>query len=144
MSADILHDFPIDAPPDPVFHAVTSPEGLDRWWTLSSSGTPDAVSEYALDFGPGYHWQARVSQVEWPRTIEWTMTAADADWTGTTLSLVLEATPTGTSVRFAHRGWPEVNAHYRTSVYCWAMYLRLLKRLVEHGEWVPYASRLNV
>jgi hypothetical protein len=37
-----------------------------------------------------------------------------------------------------------VSAHYRTSSFCWAMYLRLLKRYVEHGEVVPYEKRLDV
>ncbi|MCH8956850.1 SRPBCC domain-containing protein, partial [candidate division KSB1 bacterium] len=38
----------------------------------------------------------------------------------------------------------EANEHYRVSCYCWAMYLRLLKRYVEHGETVPYEDRLDV
>ena len=49
-----------------------------------------------------------------------------------------------TLVRFRHAGWPSENAHYFTSCYCWAMYLRILKRFVEHGETVPYESRLDV
>ena len=32
----------------------------------------------------------------------------------------------------------------RTSCYCWVMYLRILKRYVEHGEMVPYERRLDV
>ena len=40
---DILHDFPIKAPLDRVFQAVSTPEGLDRWWTKRSEGKP--VSE---------------------------------------------------------------------------------------------------
>ena len=35
------------------------------------------------------------------------------------------------------------NAHYRTSAFCWAMYLRLLKKYVETGEVVPYERRLE-
>ncbi len=34
--------------------------------------------------------------------------------------------------------------HYRISCYCWAMYLRILKRYLEHGETVQYARRLDV
>ena len=36
------------------------------------------------------------------------------------------------------------NDHYKISSYCWAMYLRILKRYVESGEEVPYENRLNV
>ncbi len=49
----------------------------------------------------------------------------------------------GTHVAFSHTGWPAANAHFRTSSFCWAMYLRLFKRYVEAGEVVPYARRLD-
>ena len=48
-----------------------------------------------------------------------------------------------TQVRFHHVGWPEPSEHYRISCFCWAMYLRLLKRYVEKGERVPYEARLD-
>jgi hypothetical protein len=50
------------------------------------------------------------------------------------------ALPTG----YDHRGWPDANDHYRTSCHCWAMYLRILRRHLEHGESVPYEKRLDV
>ncbi len=49
-----------------------------------------------------------------------------------------------TQVRFYHRGWPVETEHYRISCYCWAMYLRVMKRYLEHGEIVPYERRLDV
>ncbi len=49
-----------------------------------------------------------------------------------------------TQVRFSHSGWADANDHYHTSCFCWAMYLRILKRYVEHGELVPYEKRLEV
>jgi hypothetical protein len=71
------------------------------------------------------------------------MTRADDDWKGTTLEFELEPSATSTRVRFRHLGWPEANAHHRTSAFCWAMYLRLLKRHVERGETVAYKDRLE-
>jgi len=50
----------------------------------------------------------------------------------------------GTQVRFSHRGWSEANDHYRTSCHCWALYLRILRRHLEHGEKVPHEQRLDV
>ena len=49
-----------------------------------------------------------------------------------------------TLVSFHHLNWPEASDHYRTSCFCWAMYLRLLKRYVEVGEVVPYEQQLDV
>jgi hypothetical protein len=49
-----------------------------------------------------------------------------------------------TAVNFYHTGWPQKNEHYKISSYCWAMYLRILKRHLEYGESVPYEKRLQV
>jgi uncharacterized protein YndB with AHSA1/START domain len=138
---DILHDFPIAAPVSRVFEAVSTPDGLDRWWTLTSARNNDA---FELGFGPEYDWKARVTRCETDRCFELEITDATPDWTGTRVSFDLQPADTGgTQVRFAHRGWPSETEHYRISSYCWAMYLRLLSRSVEFGEVVPYDDRLR-
>jgi hypothetical protein len=71
------------------------------------------------------------------------LTEADEDWQGTRVGFLLDENDGGTQVRFHHTGWPAANEHYRVSCYCWAMYLRLLKRYVEHGEVVDYDVRLD-
>jgi hypothetical protein len=58
---DILHDFPIFAPISKVFAAVSTPAGLDQWWTLTSSGGPRPNDTFELGFGPDYDWRARES-----------------------------------------------------------------------------------
>ena len=60
--ADIVQRFFIKAPRERVFEAVSSPPGLDTWWTKHSAGHPDPGSQYQLDFGPSAQWRARVSQ----------------------------------------------------------------------------------
>ena len=142
--ADILQDFPIQAPPDRVFAAVSAPALLDEWWTLRSSGEPATGSTYDLDFGPGYQWQAVVTRSVPQSAFELTLTRADPDWLGTTVGFELSPAGSGTRVRFPHRGWPDANDHYRTSCHCWALYLRILRRHLEHGESVPYEERLDV
>lgn len=141
---DILHDFPIAAAPGLVFEAISAPAGLDRWWTKTSDGKARVGSEYALGFGPDYDWRARVSACIPNVQFELEMTHADADWNGTRVRFELEETSTGTRLRFRHAGWPTINEHYRVSSFCWAMYLRVLRRYLEHGEEVPYELRLDV
>lgn len=142
--ADILHDFPIKATPHGVFIAVTTPEGLDTWWTKRSSGEPKEGAEYALWFGPEYDWRARVVRSVPDSEFELEMVGADEDWQGTRVGFRLEPRAGATWVRFHHTGWPAANEHYRISSLCWAMYLRILRRSLEHGESVPYEDRLDV
>jgi uncharacterized protein YndB with AHSA1/START domain len=141
--ANLFHNFPIKAPAREVFLAVSSPSGLDAWWTKSSSGVAELGAGYELFFGPGYDWRARVSRCTPNAVFELELILAEDDWTGTRIAFDLEERDGATQVSFAHLGWPESNEHFRVSSFCWAMYLRLLKRFVEHGEVVPYKARLD-
>ena len=142
--ADILHDLPIKAPVDRVFRAVSRPYGLDTWWTKKSAGTPRKGEEYELWFGPEYDWRARVTRCVPESEFELEMVHADADWMGTRVGFLLEPRAGLTWVRFRHTGWPLPNEHYRISCTCWALYLRILRRSLEHGESIPYELRLEV
>ena len=141
---DILQDFPIRATPERVFDGVSTPPGLDAWWTRRSQGRPEPGIEYELDFGPGYVWRAVVTRSDAPHRFELRMTDSDPDWSGTLVAFDLTPTARGTLVRFSHRGWPDANEHFRVSSHCWAMYLRILRRYLEAGESVPYEQRLSV
>ena|SRR2546425_4555603 len=141
---DILQDFPINASPDQVYAAVSTPEGLDRWWTKKSAGKPVEGAVYELWFGPEYDWRARVTRCAVGKEFELQMVVADSDWNGTRVGFELEPKDGATGIRFHHTGWPIANEHYRISCHCWALYLRILRRYLEHGELVPYDDRLDV
>ncbi|MBZ5531729.1 MAG: SRPBCC domain-containing protein [Acidobacteriia bacterium] len=142
--ADIFHDFPIKASPDKIFDAVTTPRGLDAWWTKRSAGEARDGAEFELWFGPQYDWRAKVTKCAPNSVFELQMTRADADWTGTRIGFHLQPRDGSTFVQFHHTGWPQPNQHWRISNYCWAMYLRILRRYLEHGELAPYEKRLDV
>ncbi len=141
--ADIYHDFPIKAPLERVFQAVSTPQGLDCWWTKRSEGKPVEETEYELWFGPEYDWRAKVTRCVPNSEFELEILRADEDWSRTRVGLRLEARGEVTWVRFHHTGWRSANEHYRISSNCWAMYLRILRRYLEHGESVPYERRLD-
>ena len=142
--ADVFHDFPIKASLEKVFDAVSTPPGLDQWWTKTSRGEPSEGAEYDLGFGPGYDWRARVTRCVPNTDFELELVHADGDWTGSRVGVHLEERDGKTWVQFWHRGWPSANEHYRISNCCWAMYLRVMRRYLEHGETVPYEDRLDV
>jgi len=142
--ADILTDFPVKSSARKIFAAVSTPEGLDAWWTKRSSGRAEQGEQFELWFGPEHDWRAVVSRCVTDREFELEIVSADKDWLGTRLGFLLEGNDEGTQVHFHHVGWPKMNEHYRVSCYCWPMYLRLLRRYVERGEVVPYEDRLDV
>ena len=142
--ADIYHDLPIRAPVADVFDAISQPAGFDAWWTLGARGESRIGSDYALFFGAEYDWRARVTRCVQDREFALEVTQATDDWLGTAIAFSLEARADETWLRFSHTGWRRVTDHYRASSYCWAMYLRILKRYIEFGEAVPYERRLDV
>ncbi len=138
---DIYLDFSIRAPLERVFEAISTPAGLDAWWTKSCSGKPQLGEFYVLGFGPEFEWQAQVTNWQPSTQFELKITRADADWKGTRLGFLLESRGERTAVKFSHVGWRQLNDHFRISSFCWATYLRLLRRFLEHGEVVAYEQR---
>lgn len=136
----VQHCLHINAPLKEVYHAVSTPEGLDAWWTLQCVGKPEENAHYRLYFGPGYDWKAEVSRCS-DNCFEMTIYTDDPEWNGTKVTFQMEENEKGTKLHFSHSGWPEASEHFRISSYCWALYLRLLKRFVEKGEVVPYELR---
>jgi uncharacterized protein YndB with AHSA1/START domain len=142
--ADIIQEFIVKAPAARVMEMFTTPDGLNRWWTKTSAGVAKENAEYTLYFGPGYDWRAKVTRFVPDREFELELTNAHEDWNGTRVGCALTQKQSVTSVLFHHKGWPSDNEHWRVSCYCWAMYLRLLRRNLEYGEFVPYEKRLEV
>jgi len=142
--ADIVHNFPIKSSSQKVFEAISTPNGLSSWWSENCAATPAKGALYQFGFGPGYEWCAVVTQWEPGKKFELRFTEADDDWRETLVGFHLQEANGTTEVKFHHFGWPQANEHYQISCFCWAMYLRLLKRYVEVGEVVPYKDRLDV
>jgi uncharacterized protein YndB with AHSA1/START domain len=141
---EIIHEFSVKVQPERVFQLFATPNGLEKWWTKSSTGDAREGGNFRLYFGPEFDWQARVTRYVPPSSFELQVTHAHPDWVGTLVGC--ELTPEGknaTRVRFYHTGWPEDNEHWRVSCFCWAMYLRILRRNLEYGETVEYEKRLD-
>lgn len=141
---DIFHTFQVKSTPTKIFAGFTTSAGLDNWWTKSSVEDPQYDGVYTLNFGPQYIWKAMVTLYKEFEEFEIQFTEADPDWVGTRMAITLTDKIEATEVSFSHTGWKENNGHFRTSAYCWAMYLRILKRYIESGEKVPYEKRLSV
>ena len=143
--ADIIHEFSVKAAPERVFQLFATGSGLEKWWTKTSTGEIREGANLRLYFGPEFDWQAQVTRYLPPSAFQLQITHAHPDWVGTRVGCDLS--PEGqnaTRVRFHHTGWPEQNEHWRVSCFCWAMYLRILRRNLEYGEFVEYEKRLDV
>ncbi len=138
---NILHHISIKSSKDEIFRAITSTEGLNSWWTLKSQGEAKLGSSYQFYFNDDYDWQAEIVEIEAPNKIVWRMTKADEDWTGTTLSFLLDERKDHVVLEFEHLGWPNLNEHFRRSNTCWAILFDGLRKYVETGSVIPFEER---
>jgi uncharacterized protein YndB with AHSA1/START domain len=137
----IFHDLYIETSSDKVFEGISAPALLDEWWTNQCKGEVKTGSEYELYFTPEYIWKATVTNCIPGKEFELTVHDSDNDWDGTKVGFIVEPKANGTKLQFYHQDWKEANEHFRVSSYCWATYLRILKRFLENGERVAYDKR---
>ncbi|KIC61391.1 SRPBCC family protein [Chryseobacterium taiwanense] len=142
-SFSILHDLKVGATIENTFRMVSVPEFLNEWWTHYSQGKPELGSEYVFEFSEEYKWKGKVTKLNPPFEIEYLMTEADQDWTGTRVGFILKETQNGTKLSFYHNDWKLTNEHFKQTSFCWAMYLRILRKFVEEGFHIPYSERDN-
>ncbi len=138
---NILHQFHIQSSLDKVFRAITSPSGLNSWWTLESDGSPELNETYRFFFGPEYDWRAVVTHVVPGQEIAWKVTQAMEDWMPTRFGFRLKQSESGTTVNFFHTDWAEANDHFSITSFCWGQLLQGLKGYVEHGTIIPFEQR---
>lgn len=141
MYHSIYHDLIINASISKVYAAITEPEHLVNWWPKRCSGKPQVGEVYNFFFTPQYDWLGKVIKAEPNRAFHIKMTSADADWDPTSFGFDLEETASHMEVHFWHIGWPDCNAHFKRSSFCWAILLKGLKDYVEKGVVVPFEER---
>ena len=141
MTHSIYHDLEINESINKTFQAITEPEHLINWWPFKCTGTPKENEEYNFFFKSEYDWYGKVIKTEKNKSFHIKMTTSDPDWNPTSFGFDLEQKNDKVQVKFWHIGWPECNAHFRRSSFCWAMLLNGLKNYVENGKIVPFEER---
>jgi len=127
----IYHNLTIEISKEKVFKAITSAEGLNKWWTKKAVGEPKVGAEYQFWFDPKHDWRAIVLHCIPGQSIHYEMIQSDKDWDSTQLRFELSVMETGTAIQFEHVGWRSVNDHFRRTSFCWAIYLNTLKQYLE-------------
>lgn len=145
--AEIHHRLVIRAPIERVYEALTTVEGLRRWWTTDVNGAPDeagAVVQFRFGtMGP----DMRVEALTRPTRVEWLCVnhARQAEeWIGTRFAFALSEANGAVVVRFQQSGWRGASdflAHCSTK---WATFLLSLRESVETGAGRPFPYDLQI
>ncbi len=131
--ADILHRLTISAPPERVFDAITTPEGVSHWWTKESTAEPRVGDISVFKFmGGKVVFRMRVDEYVPGRRVAWTCLGDYDEWNGTTLIWNCEPTDDGgTVLSLAHRGWTTTEKEYPQCNASWGHLLHIMRDYVE-------------
>jgi len=133
---DIVHELDVAAPPDQVFAALTTQDGLAGWWTPDVATTAVLGSEAVFGFGDHEDLKVRIEAVDAPELVHWSVLHGPDEWPGTAIAFRIEAGPVGTAsvVRLWHGNWQYENGVLPRVSFRWAHDLDRLRRYVETGE----------
>lgn len=142
--SEINHRVGIAGSAKDVYNALTTNEGLSKWWTTDTSGAGDVGSIINFRFnggGPDFE----VTELQANELVRWKHSGeVPGEWMGTDISFQLQDDGTQTMIRFKHGNWKEPTgfmAHCSTK---WAVFLLSLKDAIETGHGKPYPNDVQV
>jgi uncharacterized protein YndB with AHSA1/START domain len=128
---DILHRVGVSARPERVFEALTTIDGLRRWWVSTAAGEPGAGG--TIDFG---FCRMKVLEAASGR-VRWRCVEGPPEWVGTEVRFDLAWKDEQTIVLFTHAGWKEPVEFMHHCSTKWGTFLLSLRDLLEKGDGRP-------
>lgn len=135
----IIHAVHLHASPTTVYDALTTADGLRKWWTTQVSVQPYVGGLIHFTFHGDFHPQMQQMVLERPRLVRWTCVAGHPNWQDNTFVFTLEARNAETLLTFVQEYAQELSDEtYGTYNFNWGYYLGSLKRLCETGMGTPF------
>ncbi|MEW2385923.1 TIGR03086 family metal-binding protein [Micromonospora sp. NPDC047707] len=133
--SDITLQISIDADPAAVHQAVATADGIAGWFTDRAEVTGD-TQHLTFPGYPGPAWQFKVTE-DGAERVAMTVVAGPPNWIGTEIVYVIEGTPKGTELRFAHNGFADGDAAFAMVQQTWTELMDILKGYAETGAAAP-------
>ena len=140
---DILHRVGIKSSPDDTYKALTTPEGLARWWTNNTQGESKVGEVLQFRFGAG-GFDMKVLELDRAGRVLWQVVDGPKEWIGTKVSFDLKKDGDFTIVLFKHQGWKEPVEFMHHCSTKWAVFLMSLKSLLETGRGSPDPNDVKI
>ena len=141
---DILHKVGIkSATPGGVYEALTTIEGLARWWTTDTRGSSTIGGMIEFRFGGG-GIDMKVLELVPDQRVVWQVMAGPTEWLATTVIFDIAQEGDWTLVRFKHQGWKEPVDFMHHCTTKWGVFLLSLKSLLESGQGSPAPNDIKL
>jgi Activator of Hsp90 ATPase homolog 1-like protein len=141
---DILHKVGIKSSSlHDVYNALTTVDGLSRWWTTDTKGESTIGGVIQFRFGSG-GFDMKVLALQPDTRVLWQVIDGPEEWRGTTISFDLKQDGDWTIVLFKHAGWKEPVEFMHHCSTKWAVFLLSLKSLLETGKGRPWPDEIKL
>ena len=141
---EIIHRIGIACAAEEVFNALTTDEGLAKWWASDTSGAGDAGSIIQFRFngmGPDFE----VVELIPDTLVRWKHSGVVPDaWMGTEVSFQLKHDGKQTYVFFSHSNWKQRSDFMGHCSTKWATFLLSLKETLETGVGKPHPNDVHI
>jgi uncharacterized protein YndB with AHSA1/START domain len=153
----------IGAPPEIVYAALTTHDGLASWWTPDVAASSERGGVARFGFRPPYTKVMRIQDLRPGERVEWRCMEGADEWRDTTLLFELKGggkdallaahsemadqieqqrdAPTMTLLTLSHDQWRASTAMFAECSYTWGQFLRGLKLYCESGSGKPWPNQ---
>ena len=131
----------IQASPDAVFDALTTPSGLTAWWT-GAAGSGETGGELRFSMNAPDPLVVHVDQATRPTSVQWTVTECtfEPDWVGTRPTFTITPVAGASELEFRHHGLTAALDCIDMCTRSWDHYMVSLRDYVETGHGSPRGS----
>ncbi len=144
-SESFVRNVELDASAERLFDALTTLEGIGRWWTPLVEGTPlGGDVRFEFEGLAGQHIIMHVDEARRAATVRWTcrIHSAIPEWKDTRVHWNLRATgPERCELRLEHEGLVPTLECYDHCEVGWDHFLGSIRSYVERGVGTPYRSQ---
>lgn len=139
--ADIRHRVGIRSSLHDVYNALTSTDGLAKWWTDDTRGESNVGGVLQFRFRTDGveigHFDMKVLALEPANRVLWEVIDGPPEWIGTRIAWVLKEEDGYVIVLFQHQDWTQAAEFMHHCSTKWALFLMSLKSYIETGTGAP-------
>lgn len=137
---DLKHRILINASPQRVYQAVTTPEGLSGWWTEDAEQHEEGILLLGF-YDRTTVYKMHIDNLEPARSVQWTCETGQ-EWEGTRLCFELEpAANDSTILTFTHANWRVPSSFFYECNSTWGELMYRLKAYAEGNEPGPHFTK---